>query len=160
MSEKELSIKRRATMNSRSAYEEDEMLRQAIEESKAGTLGKRVRDNSEEYVRLRVTALDIPLNDFYRNKHSSKRQRTLSSSPSTLSKQSRSPSQPPGDDHSTKAGTNGSAGAKRIRGAAARNHRDKEVRDRQKEIAAQRAEAARKREARSERRRGEGTDNF
>ena len=50
MTEKELSTKRRATMNSRSAYEEDEMLRQAIEESKAGTLGKRQRDDSEEYV--------------------------------------------------------------------------------------------------------------
>lgn len=54
MSEKELSTKRRATMNSRSAYEEDEMLRQAIEESKAGTLGKRVRDDSEEYASLRT----------------------------------------------------------------------------------------------------------
>ena len=100
--------------------------------------------------------MEEPANGSCRNKHGSKRQRTFSSSPSTLSKQSRSPSQPPGDEHSTKSNTNGSAGGKKIRGAAARNHRDKEVRDRQKEIAAQRAEAARKREARSERRRGEG----
>ena len=44
--------KRRATMNSRdAAYDEDEMLRQAIEESKeTGTLGKRSREDSEEYV--------------------------------------------------------------------------------------------------------------
>lgn len=36
-------------MNSRGAYDEDEMLRQAIEESKAeGTLGKRSREDSEE----------------------------------------------------------------------------------------------------------------
>jgi hypothetical protein len=147
-------------MNSRSAYEEDEMLRQAIEESKAGALGKRLRDDSEEYVNFRFIAIGLPTNASCRNKHGSKRQRTFSSSPSTLSKQSRSPSQPPDDESSTKPNTNGNAGGKRIRGAAARNHRDKEVRDRQKEIAAQRAEAARKREARSERRRGEGINDF
>jgi hypothetical protein len=51
MTEKEISTKRRATMNSRRTDEEDEMLRRAIEESKgeAGTLGKRPRDDSEEY---------------------------------------------------------------------------------------------------------------
>lgn len=44
-----MNTKRRATMNSRGAYDEDEMLRQAIEESKAeGSLGKRTRDDSEE----------------------------------------------------------------------------------------------------------------
>jgi hypothetical protein len=161
MSEKELSTKRRATMNSRSAYEEDEMLRQAIEESKAGTLGKRLRDDSEEYASLRTHDDDhssnAQLSDSYRNKHGSKRQRTFSSSTSTLSKQSRSSSQPPADEPSTRTAANGNAGGKKVRGAAAaRNHRDREVRDRQKEIAAQRAEAARKREARSERRLGEG----
>ena len=157
MSEKE-SIKRRATMNSRRTDEEDEMLRRAIEESKgeAGTLGKRTRDASEEYSSLANTITERPTDFSCSNKHGSKRQRTSSSSASTLSKQTRSPSQPPGEESSAKPNTNGSAGGKRIRGAAARNHRDKEVRDRQKEIAAQRAEAARKREARSERRRGEG----
>ena len=105
----------------------------------------------------KITTTNRPTDYFSSNKHGSKRQRTLSSSPSTLSKQSRSPSQPPGEEVSTKSNTNGNTGVKKIRGAAAaRNHRDKEVRDRQKEIAAQRAEAARKREARSERRRGEG----
>ncbi|KAI1623108.1 hypothetical protein EDD37DRAFT_458401 [Exophiala viscosa] len=41
------STKRRATMNSRGAYDEDEMLRRAIEEStrSTGTLGKRTRDD-------------------------------------------------------------------------------------------------------------------
>lgn len=105
---------------------------------------------------LKDTTTSRPTNYSGSNKHGSKRQRTLSSSPSTLSKQSRSPSQPPGEEVPTKPNTNGNAGVKKVRGAAARNHRDKEVRDRQKEIAAQRAEAARKREARSERRRGEG----
>jgi len=43
------ATKRRATMNSRTAYDEDEALRKAIEESKAdGTLGKRGREDSEE----------------------------------------------------------------------------------------------------------------
>ena len=43
------STKRRATMNSRGAYDEDEMLRRAIEESKEmGPLGKRTREESEE----------------------------------------------------------------------------------------------------------------
>jgi hypothetical protein len=49
-SARNLSTKRRATMNSRdAAYDEDEMLRRAIEESKGmGALGKRSRDDSEE----------------------------------------------------------------------------------------------------------------
>jgi hypothetical protein len=43
------STKRRATMNSRGAYDEDEMLRRAIEESREmGPLGKRTREESEE----------------------------------------------------------------------------------------------------------------
>jgi len=159
MTEKEISTKRRATMNSRRTDEEDEMLRRAIEESKgeAGTLGKRPRDDSEEYDSpIDTPPTSRPTDYSSSNKHGSKRQRTLSSS-STLSKQSRSPSQLLGEEVSTKPSTNGNIGVKKIRGAAAaRNHRDKEVRDRQKEIAAQRAEAARKREARSERRRGEG----
>lgn len=54
------SSKRRATMNSRGAYDEDEMLRRAIEESNketgtlsaAGTLGKRTRDDADEYVHV------------------------------------------------------------------------------------------------------------
>jgi hypothetical protein len=56
MTEKEISTKRRATMNSRRTDEEDEMLRRAIEESKgeAGTLGKRSRDDSEEYDSLKI----------------------------------------------------------------------------------------------------------
>jgi hypothetical protein len=134
------------------------MLRRAIEESKgeARTLGKRPRDDSEEYDNLKDTTTTRPTDYSNRNKHGSKRQRTLSSSPSTLSKPSRSPSQPLGDEVPTKSNTNGNTSGKKICGGAARNHRDKEVRDRQKEIAAQRAEAARKREARSERRRGEG----
>ena len=52
------NAKRRATMNSRTALDDDELLRQAIEESKEmGTLGKRTRDESEEYAySVRVTS--------------------------------------------------------------------------------------------------------
>lgn len=44
------STKRRATMNSRGAYDEDEALRRAIEESnrELGTLGKRTREDGDE----------------------------------------------------------------------------------------------------------------
>lgn len=44
------ATKRRATMNSRGAYDEDEMLRRAIEESnrESSTLGKRGRDVNDE----------------------------------------------------------------------------------------------------------------
>ena len=134
------------------------MLRRAIEESKgeAGTLGKRARDDSEEYGSLIKTITERSTDRPCSNKHGLKRLRTFTSSPSTLSKQSRSPSRPPGNEAFTKPNANGNSDGKKIRGAAARNHRDNEVRDRQKEVAAQRAEAARKREARSERRRGEG----
>lgn len=41
--------KRRATMNSRVAYDEDELIRRAIEESREmGTLGKRTREDGDE----------------------------------------------------------------------------------------------------------------
>ena len=43
-------------MNSRGAYDEDEALRRAIEESNrelgVGTLGKRAREDGDEYVNL------------------------------------------------------------------------------------------------------------
>lgn len=44
------STKRRATMNSRGAYDEEEMLKRAIEESReqGPILGKRLREDGEE----------------------------------------------------------------------------------------------------------------
>ena len=91
------------------------------------------------------------------NRPVSKRQRTNSSSAPDHTRRSRSPSE--GVSDTDRQGANGSKDSKRIRGAAARNQREKELREKQKEkeaAATQRAEAARKREARSERRRGEG----
>lgn len=124
------NTKRRATMNSRGAYDEDEMLRQAIEESKHdGTLGKRSRDDSED------------------RRPPNKRQRTSPSNSDSSSKKSHSP-----EPDKPALGKNGT----KLRGAAARNNREKELRERQKqETAAQRAEAASKRNARSERRRAD-----
>ncbi|KIW76227.1 hypothetical protein Z517_10973 [Fonsecaea pedrosoi CBS 271.37] len=132
------STKRRATFNSRGAYDEDEMLRRAIEESKEmGTLGKRTRDESEE------------------QKGTSKRQRTGSNSSGTVSKRSESPDGAV-DDPTNRSTTNGRNASQKLRGAAARNNREKELRDKAKEQqAAQRAEAASKRNARSERRRAD-----
>ncbi|KAK5076639.1 Histone deacetylase complex subunit [Lithohypha guttulata] len=122
------NTKRRATMNSRGAYDEDEMLRQAIEQSKVeGTLGKRSRDESED------------------QRPANKRQRTGSSISEVSSKKSQSP-----ELEKMATGKNSS----KLRGAAARNNREKEIREKMKqETAAQRAEAASKRNARSERRR-------
>lgn len=60
------------------------------------------------------------------------------------------------EDDSSKLATNANNGIKKVKGVAARTHREKEQRDRQKELVAQRAEAANKRNARSERRRGDG----
>lgn len=149
-------------MNSRTALDDDELLRQAIEESKeTGTLGKRTRDESEEYGDH--TQVYGPLLTEHSNRHVSKRQRTNSSSAPDPTKRSRSLSDGGSENGQ---GPNGTKDSKRIRGAAARNQREKELREKQKEkelAATQRAEAARKREARSERRRGEGmasTDDF
>ncbi|KKY19230.1 putative transcriptional regulator [Phaeomoniella chlamydospora] len=91
---KELSTRRRATMNSRdAAYDEEEMMRRAIEESKmtSGTLGKRGRDESEE-----------------KPNPSSKRMRTSSGSPKP--KESPSPSQPVSEDEDdSRTSTNGTS---------------------------------------------------
>jgi hypothetical protein len=144
-------------MNSRdAAYDEDEMLRRAIEESReSGSLGKRTRDDSEEYAFDPTQGLAVLLTAVISIKTNSKRRRTSSDSLSP-SKATPSPSQAVSDDESTMPNASGANGVKRIRGATVRNHRDKEVRDRQKELAQQRAEAASKRNARSERRRGDG----
>src|ERR1700754_2929289 len=85
-----------------------------------------------------------------------KRQRTGSNSSSTMSKRSESPDAAM-EDAPGRGPTNGRPPTQKLRGAAARNNREKELREKQKEQqAAQRAEAASKRLARSERRRGEG----
>ncbi|KAL3422382.1 histone deacetylase complex subunit cti6 [Phlyctema vagabunda] len=137
------SAKRRSTMNSRdAAYDEGEALRRAIEasrgensgESNDGTSrrGKRGRSESEEKT------------------EGTKRQKTASRTPSpVIDPTPPSASQPDSDD-----GINGrNIGAKKIRGAAARNHREKEMREEKERL---RLEAANKRKGRAERRRIDG----
>ncbi|KAH6643555.1 hypothetical protein C7974DRAFT_438477 [Boeremia exigua] len=124
--------KRRSTMNSRAAYDEDEVLRKVLEESKHegaplsenGTRKKRSRDDSEE------------------SKPEVKRQRTSS----------RSPSDSPvieSEDDSTRA----SAPKQKPRGAAARSQREKEQREKEREH--ERTEAANRRKGRAERRKAD-----
>ncbi|EOA84652.1 uncharacterized protein SETTUDRAFT_163535 [Exserohilum turcica Et28A] len=128
--------KRRSTMNSRAAYDEDEVLRKVLEESKHeggttsenGNRKKRSRDDSEE------------------TKPEIKRQRTGS----------RSPSNSPvleSEDDSTKA----SAPKQKPRGAAAKSQREKEQRDKERET--QRNEAANRRKGRAERRKGDDPED-
>jgi len=78
-----------------------------------------------------------------------KRQRTTSASPSPSREQHHFASQAESDDGTAVRTT----GAKKIRGAAARNHKEKEQRE---EKERQRLEAKKKREGRAERRRIEG----
>jgi hypothetical protein len=88
-----------------------------------------------------------------RKQEASKRQRTASNSPSPSNDQPRFAQQNESDD-----GTNTrNGGAKRIRGAAAHNHREKELRDEKERI---RAEAASKRRNRADRRRIDGMLSF
>ncbi|KAH8590777.1 hypothetical protein B0O99DRAFT_634094 [Bisporella sp. PMI_857] len=135
------SAKRRSTMNSRdAAYDEEEQLRRAIEASKGDKSGesidsggirrgKRGRSESEE-----------------RKPDTVKRQRTNSASPSPTHEPHRFASQADSDD-----GVNArSSGSKKIRGAAAKNHKEKTEREERERL---RLEAKKKREGRAERRR-------
>ncbi|KAL2062209.1 hypothetical protein VTL71DRAFT_6475 [Oculimacula yallundae] len=141
------NAKRRSTMNSRdAAYDEAAEIQRAIEASKGeksgestdgGTTrrGKRGRSESEE-------KQDGP-----------KRQRTASASPSPspIRELQTFESQADSDD-----GANGKpSGAKKIRGAAARNHKEKELREEREKS---RQEAANKRKGRAERRRVEDSE--
>ncbi|CAG8948851.1 hypothetical protein HYFRA_00001974 [Hymenoscyphus fraxineus] len=140
------SAKRRSTMNSRdAAYDEEEQLRRAIEASKGeksgeSTDGGTVITTTRREKRGRSDSEEKP--------EGPKRQRTLSPSPSPVQEPQQTP-QAESDD-----GINGRPiGAKKIRGAAARNHREKEMREEREKS---RQEAANKRKGRAERRRIEG----
>ncbi|KAF9891174.1 hypothetical protein FE257_004738 [Aspergillus nanangensis] len=138
--------KRRSTMNSRdAAYDEEELIRRAIEESKEETLpgeeeiairrGKRSRSDSEAH------------------KQATKRQRTSSPSPGATPKPSNPPSQAVSEDESkAKPPTNG---VRRPR-AASRTQRDKEP----KELEEPEAEPeGNRRKGKTEVRKGESGDS-
>ena len=84
-----------------------------------------------------------------RKHEASKRQRTASGAPSPSNELSRFASQNDSDDGANVR----NGGTKRIRGAAARNHKEKELRE---EKERQRVEAANKRKGRADRRRVDG----
>ena len=142
-------------MNSRAAYDEDEVLKKVLEESKHdgappsenGTRKKRSRDDSEEWVLLAACSLEVGADKLCaRTKPEVKRQRTSS----------RSPSNSPvleSEDDSTKA----SAPKQKPRGAAARSQREKEQREKEREQ--ERTEAANRRKGRAERRKADGMCN-
>lgn len=83
------------------------------------------------------------------------KRRRLSSEASSHSKTA-APSRVGSDDEGEKANSYGASNGKKGRGAIARSQRERETRARQTELATQRAEAASKRHARSERRGAEG----
>ncbi|GFF22410.1 putative histone deacetylase complex subunit cti6 [Aspergillus udagawae] len=139
--------KRRSTMNSRdAAYDEEEQLRRAIEESKEDTQppaedialrrGKRSRSDSEAH------------------KQVTKRQRTSSPSPSAVSKPENAESQPASEDES-KTNVNGN-GTKNSR-VAPRGHREKPIKE-PEEPETDPAEIASRKKGKLERRNGEDAD--
>ncbi|KAL8853501.1 MAG: hypothetical protein Q9221_001660 [Calogaya cf. arnoldii] len=142
-----LAGKRRSTMNSRdAAYYEAEQLRQAIEESKKESTtgasstsrkGKRSRDDDDQ------------------GKDDNKRQRTKSGSSASSNEKGA-----PQDNEETIEETNAtfSPSAKNVRGAAARNHRKKELREQEEKREKDRADAAGRRKGRAEKRRGDESD--
>ncbi|KAI9804415.1 MAG: hypothetical protein M1825_001314 [Sarcosagium campestre] len=138
--------KKRSTMNSRdAAYDEEEQLRIAIEESKAqkaanlleaaNRSGKRSRSGSDE-------------------NHSQKRRRTSSASSDQPSASGFAAAGQTTMEAEEDAG--GAPPDSLVRGASARAHRERESREKEKETA--RMEAAGRRKGRAEKRRGDDSD--
>lgn len=166
-----LSGKRRSTMNSRdAAYDEAEQIRRAIEESRKdgdapGTSvstrrGKRSRSESEQYVLpislrfLEVILLRVLIST---NRHEdTKRQRISSDSSSSHSDSKTLHPNAESDEEADQSLKITGGNHKTIRGAATRNNRDKEIRDREEKRERERADAAGRRKGRAERRRVDG----
>ena len=85
-----------------------------------------------------------------------KRQRTGSGSSSSPPNGKISPQDVNSEDEGDAGTKSGEGGNKKIRGAAARNHRNKELREREEQRERERADAAGRRKGRAERRRGDG----
>ncbi|KZF23056.1 hypothetical protein L228DRAFT_142378 [Xylona heveae TC161] len=144
-----LSTKRRSTMNSRdAAYDEEEQLRRAIEESKGEGKATSTDNGSRRGKRGRSDSSEEPKQD-------TKRQRTNSASPSPPSRPNNSTPHNGESDDETPSRSNG--GPKKGRGAASRNQRDRESKDKERER--ERADAAGRRKGRAERRRNDGALN-
>ncbi|KAJ5381680.1 uncharacterized protein N7496_004108 [Penicillium cataractarum] len=138
--------KRRSTMNSRdAAYDEEELIRRAIEESKEDT--KSITDEAAPRLNKRSRSES--------ESQGSKRPRTTSPSPTAASKQSPPPSQPPSDDETKPKVTNGT----RRQRAASRGQRDKEPTKEPEEPEPEVPETVVRRKERSNRRKGEESEN-
>ncbi|KAJ5191306.1 Zinc finger PHD-type [Penicillium cinerascens] len=153
LSEGAANAKRRSTMNSRdAAYDEEELIRRAIEESKhdnqspdddtATRRAKRSRSDSESWVFLDPIPQD------------SKRPRTTSPSPTAVSKESHPVSQPPSDDESKSKAMNGT----RRQRANSRSQRDKEPAKDTEDVEPEAPETASRRKERSNRRKGDESE--
>ncbi|CEJ60192.1 hypothetical protein PMG11_08776 [Penicillium brasilianum] len=138
--------KRRSTMNSRdAAYDEEELIRRAIEESKEDT--KSITDEAAPRLNKRSRSES--------ESQGSKRPRTTSPSPTAASKQSPPPSQPPSDDETQPKATNGT----RRQRATSRGQRDKEPTKEPEEPEPEAPETVPRRKERSIRRKGEESEN-
>ncbi|KAJ5317488.1 hypothetical protein PENANT_c036G05761 [Penicillium antarcticum] len=139
--------KRRSTMNSRdAAYDEEELIRRAIEESKEDS-----KSNPDETITRRTKR---SRSDSVTNREGSKRPRTASPSPTAASKHTAS--HPPSDDEQKqKSAINGT----RRQRATSRGQLDKEPTKDTDEGEAEAAEAANRRKERPNRRKGEESEH-
>ncbi|KAJ6107846.1 Zinc finger PHD-type [Penicillium sp. IBT 18751x] len=147
LSEGAANAKRRSTMNSRdAAYDEEELIRRAIEESKH-ELGSPDDDGTTRRTK-RSRSESEP------NRQDSKRPRTTSPSPTAVSKQGISASQAPSDDESKSKSTNGT----RRQRANSRGQREKEPPQEPEEVEPEVPETTIRRKERSNRRKGDESE--
>ncbi|KAL4788663.1 hypothetical protein BJX76DRAFT_344777 [Aspergillus varians] len=141
--------KRRSTMNSRdAAYDEEEQLRRAIEESKEDN---KTTDGEESTTRRPKRSRS----DSEAHRQATKRPRTSSPSPDINSKHDNPVSPVVSDDESkSRANTNGH----RKQRATSRGQREKDAKE-PDDPETEQAEAASRRKGRSDRRKGEGADS-
>ncbi|CAP94997.1 Pc21g01000 [Penicillium rubens Wisconsin 54-1255] len=141
--------KRRSTMNSRdAAYDEEELIRRAIEESKAET--KSNADEADTHLGKRSRS------DSVTSRERTKRPRTASPSPSAISRHSNIASHPPSDDETKpKPPVNGT----RRQRTASRGQLEKEPANEPDEGETEAPEAANRRKERSSRRKGDESEH-
>ncbi|CAG7996475.1 unnamed protein product [Penicillium nalgiovense] len=141
--------KRRSTMNSRdAAYDEEELIRRAIEESKAET--KSNADEADTHLGKRSRS------DSVTSRERAKRPRTASPSPSAISRHSNIASHPPSDDETKpKPPVNGT----RRQRTASRGQLEKEPANEPDEGETDAPEAANRRKERSSRRKGDESEH-
>ncbi|KAG9944176.1 hypothetical protein KCU85_g8145, partial [Aureobasidium melanogenum] len=152
--------KRRSTMNSRQAYDDEETLRRIIEETKddgestpAVRKGKRGRDDSEESVKNLLITTNNHLTSLDSSRHEIKRQRTGSESPNPPSTLNTGSLDADSDDDGIHPKSN-----KKARSAAAEVLRQREARERERMRDEKRKEAAGRRSERAGRRRADESD--